>query len=151
MINFFSSKLVISSNLLPSSLLNIFFLLWDQWTIFMTISIFCNCFNISLVLNCYYLSFSLVFNCFCLFLESFFKGRISKLSLFYYLLLIRWWYFFTSNPNLGWLFKGLFLGWGGVGVNHLPHPCLKLVRFMLETSNFARTYTPIYSFRKHKY
>ena len=32
-----------------------------------------------------------------------------------------------------------------------PPPCLKLVRIMLETSNLARKYTPICSFRKYSF
>ena len=33
----------------------------------------------------------------------------------------------------------------------IPPPCLKLVRVMLETSNLARKYTPICSFRKYTF
>ena len=51
------------------------------------------------------------------------------------------------NPNLGGLFRGLF--WEGGGVK-LP-PYLKLVRITLETSNLARKYTPICSFRKYTF
>ena len=36
------------------------------------------------------------------------------------------------------------------GVVKLP-PCLKLVRNMLETSNLARKYTPVCSFRKYTF
>ena len=53
------------------------FLLLDQWTIFITISIFFDSYNFSLVLNCFYLSFSLVFSGFYLFFKSFEKRRIS--------------------------------------------------------------------------
>ena len=83
----FLSKLVISANLLSTKY---FFLLWDQWIIFITINIFYDWFNFSLVLNCFYLFFPLIFNCCYLFFKSFVKWRISKFSLFYYLILIRW-------------------------------------------------------------
>ena len=49
---------------------------------------------------------------------------------------------------------GFVLRWGGGGGGgggvKLP-PCLKLVRIMLETSNLARKYTPICSFRKYTF
>ena len=48
------------------------------------------------------------------------------------------------KPNLSGLFRGSFGGGGGI---KLP-PCLTLVRIMLETSNVARKYTPLFSFRK---
>ena len=41
------------------------------------------------------------------------------------------------------------VGMGGGGENYLP--CLKLVRVMLETSNLARKYTSICSFRKYTF
>ena len=50
-------------------------------------------------------------------------------------------FFFELN-----LFYFNFLG--GWGWNYPPPPCIKLVRIMLETSNLARKYTLIYSFRK---
>ena len=55
------------------------------------------------------------------------------------------------NPNLGGLFRGSFSGerGGGGKITAPPPPCLKLVRIMLETSKFARKYTPIFSFRKY--
>ena len=57
------------------------------------------------------------------------------------------WIFKGFNPNLSGLFRGSF--WGG-GEVKLPHsPCLKLVRIMLETSNLARKYKSIFSFRKY--
>ena len=40
---------------------------------------------------------------------------------------------------------------GGGGGKLPPTPCLKLVRIMLETSNAARKYTPIFSFRKYTF
>ena len=52
------------------------------------------------------------------------------------------------NPNLGGLFRGSFLG-GGKGGKITPR--LKLVRIMLESSNLARKYTPICSFRKYTF
>ena len=52
------------------------------------------------------------------------------------------------NPNLGGLFRGSFLG-GGKGSKITPR--LKLVRIMLESSNLARKYTPICSFRKYTF
>ena len=52
------------------------------------------------------------------------------------------------NPNLGGLLRGSFLG-GGKGGKITP--CLKLVRIMLESSNLARKYTPIFSFRKYTF
>ena len=41
--------------------------------------------------------------------------------------------------------------WGGEGVKLIPPSCLKLVRIMLETSNLARKYTPICSFRNYTF
>ena len=38
-----------------------------------------------------------------------------------------------------------------MGLNNPPLHCLKLVRIMLETSNLARKYTPIFSFRKYAF
>ena len=52
------------------------------------------------------------------------------------------------NPNLGGLLRGSFLG-GGKGGKITP--CLKLVRIMLESSNLARKYTPVCSFRKYTF
>ena len=52
-----------------------FVLVWDWWSIFIIISIFFNCFNLSLILNCLYLFLSLIFNCFNLFFKSFPKGE----------------------------------------------------------------------------
>ena len=52
------------------------------------------------------------------------------------------------NPNLGGLFRGSFWGREG-GLNYLY--CLRLVRIMLETSNLARKYKPICSFRKYSF
>ena len=52
------------------------------------------------------------------------------------------------NPNLGSLFRGCF---EVLGEGNYPPPCLKLVRIMLETSNLARKYTPICSFRKYTF
>ena len=55
------------------------------------------------------------------------------------------------NSKLGGLFRGLF--WGGGNYPPPPTPtrplCLKLVRIILETSNYARKYILIYSFRKY--
>ena len=48
------------------------------------------------------------------------------------------------NPNLGGFFRVRFEV--GVGGRKLPS-CLKLVRIMIETSNLACKYTPIFSFR----
>ena len=59
-------------------------------TIVITISIFFDCFNFSLILNCFYLFFSLVLNCFFLLFQSFAKRRISNFSFLFYLFLIRW-------------------------------------------------------------
>ena len=56
----------------------------------------------------------------------------------------------TINPNLGWLFKGLFWGGGGGWGGKTTH-CLKLFRIMLETSNLARKYTLIFSLRKYTF
>ena len=47
------------------------------------------------------------------------------------------------NPNLGGSFRVRF----EVGGGHKLPSCLKLVRIMLETSNLACKYTPIFSFR----
>ena len=70
--------------------------------------------------------------------------------------LLSWYYshvcfpgIFSLNPNLSGLFRGSFWGWGG-GEVKLP-PCLKLVRIMLETSNMARKYTHLCSFRKYTF
>ena len=70
--------------------------------------------------------------------------------------LLSWYYshvcfpgIFSLNPNLSELFRGSFWGWGG-GEVKLP-PCLKLVRIMLETSNVARKYTHLCSFRKYTF
>ena len=53
------------------------------------------------------------------------------------------------NPNLGGLL-GVHFEVGGRGGGKIT-PCLKLVRIMLETSNLACKYTPIYSFRKYTF
>ena len=55
------------------------------------------------------------------------------------------------TPNLGGLFRGSFLGWGGELPPPPPPPCLKHVTIMLETSNLARKYTPVCSFRKYTF
>ena len=52
------------------------------------------------------------------------------------------------NPNLGGLFRGSFLG-GGVGGG--DYALSKTVRIMRESSNLARKYTPICSFRKYTF
>ena len=44
---------------------------------------------------------------------------------------------------------GFVLRWKRGGEVNFSPPCLKLVRIMLQTSNLARTYTPICSFRKY--
>ena len=56
--------------------------------IFIAINIFFDCFNFSLVLNWFYLSFPLFFNYFYLFFKSLAKRRVNKFGLFYYLFLI---------------------------------------------------------------
>ena len=60
-----------------------------------------------------------------------------------------------SNLNLIWVdFLGVRFEVGGGGkitLSPLLPPCLKLVRIMLETSNLARKYTPICSFRKYTF
>ena len=53
------------------------------------------------------------------------------------------------NPDLGGLFRGSFVV-GEEGGGKIT-PCLKLVRVMLETSNLARKYTFICSFRKYNF
>ena len=51
------------------------------------------------------------------------------------------------NSNLAGFFRGAF--WGGSRIKSSPpDPCLELVRIMLQTSNLARKYTHICSFRK---
>ena len=49
----------------------------------------------------------------------------------------------TQNPNLSGFFRGLCSGrWGGGGGCKITLPlCLKLVKIMRETSDFARKYT----------
>ena len=63
-----------------------------------------------------------------------------SLCLFFY-----WQYFgfksiknclYYFNPNLGGFFRGLILCFGGGGGITFPRLCLKLVRIMLETSNW---------------
>ena len=49
-------------------------------------------------------------------------------------------HFSRLNPNLYGLFRGSF-----------SFSCLKLVEIILETSNLARKYTPICSFRKYTF
>ena len=51
------------------------------------------------------------------------------------------------NTNLGGLFRRSFWEEGVGGIT----PCLKLVRFMLETWNLARKYAIICSFRKYTF
>ena len=53
----------------------------------------------------------------------------------------------SFNPNLGGLFSDSFWGGGGGKITS----CLKLVRIILETSNLARKYTSICSFRKYTF
>ena len=55
---------------------------------------------------------------------------------------------FSRTLTLIWVdFLGVRFEVGGGGVKITP--CLKPVRIMLETSNLARKYTPIRSFRKY--
>ena len=73
----FVSKLVIFSSLLSTGVLNIYFSFEiNGRSLSLTISIFFDCFNFSLVLNGFYLSFFLVFSCFYLFFKSFAKRII---------------------------------------------------------------------------
>ena len=62
----------------------------------------------------------------------------------YYSGLFKWF-----NPNLGGLLRVCFEVGGKT--NSLPPLCLKLVRIMLATSNLARKYTHICSFRKYTF
>ena len=48
-------------------------------------------------------------------------------------------------------FLGVRFEVGGSKITPTPHPCLKPVRIMLETSNVARRYKPICSFRKYTF
>ena len=48
-------------------------------------------------------------------------------------------------------FLGVHFEVGGEGKIITPPPCLKLVRIMLKTSNLARKYTSICSFRKYTF
>ena len=55
-----------------------------------------------------------------------------------------------TNSKVGGLFRGSFWGGGNYPTPFPPRPlCLKLVRLILETSNLARKYILIYSFRKY--
>ena len=47
-------------------------------------------------------------------------------------------------------FLGVRLRWEGLKLPPPPH-CLKFVRIMVETSNLARQYTFIFSFRKYTF
>ena len=93
-------------------------------------------------------------------LLQFTKTRIYKYLIICEILIIdlkqvdRYLYFPISflNPNLGGFYRDSFWagGSGRRGKNY-PFSCLKLVRITLETSNLARKYIHICSFRKHTF
>ena len=59
-----------------------------------------------------------------------FDLRLVSVMLIFYIIQI---YYYPINPNLGGLFRGSLRG-GGWG-EETTHPCLKLVRIMLEMPN----------------
>ena len=64
-------------------------------------------------------------------------------------------FFFNNKESLKYYFsnKEIWVGFLGVRfeVGGETTPCLKLVRYMLETSNLARQYTHIYSLTKYTF